>query len=175
MKINIPFFYKKLPLIIERDNLYLGQVYNNETKIPERKILCTGWFDSIEDVLFEAPHYSIDGKKGYTVKQLVELGTFLKYLGYPERLRTKDIRKIYNQVLSSTRTLHQYCKIFGVARVSQTGNRRNTYWPFAHLSSIIGHEQFYDLEELISLPTIPSDLEQQNDDYSFRKRLFFIP
>lgn len=175
MKINIQFFSKKLPLIIERDNLYLGQVYNNETKMPERKILCTGWFDCAEDILFDSPHYSINGKKGYTVTQLVTLGTFLKHLGYPEKLSVKDIKQIYKYILSSTKTLHRHCELFGIARVRNGYKGKNTYWPYPHRKQIMDHELFYDLEELISLPTKPSDLEKQNDSCSFQKKLFFIP
>ena len=174
MKINIPFFYKRLPLIIERDSLYLGQVYNNDSKLPERKILCTDWFEGVKDVLFESPNYSTRSKKGYTVNQLVALGAFLEQLGYPSKLRAKDIKKIYHEVLSSTKTLHKYCEIFGVVRVREGHKGKHAYWPSANRPRIIGHEEFYHLEDLISLPIKPSIQEKQNERYSFQKRLFFI-
>ena len=174
MKINLQFFNKRLPLIIERDNLYLGQVYNNDTKMPERKILCLGWIDCPEDILFVSPNYGINGKNGYTVKKMVALGAFLKHLGYPENLRVKDIKQIYKHVLSSTKVLYQHCELFGVARVSNGDKGNPAYLPNLHRPYKISPEAFYKLEELISLPTNPSGLEKQNDTASFQKRLFFI-
>jgi len=175
MKINKPFFLRKLPLTVERDNLYLGEVYNNNTEFSERKILCTSLVDCVEDVLFEAPHYSLTEKEGYTVKKTVTLGLLLKYLGYPEKLNARDIRRIYNQILSSTEILHKYYKIFGVVRVREGYMRKYAYWPSLNCSSALGYEDFCKLESLISLPTVPSELEREDERYSFQKRLFFIP
>lgn len=175
MKINMQFFCKRTPIIIERDSLYLGQVYNNDTENSERKILFTIWFDGIEDVMFDSPNYCINDKIGYTVNNPVFLGSFLEELGYPSRLNNRDLRRIYSQLLSSTKAIYQNCRLFGVAKVEQGYKGNYTYLPFANIAGVIDHEIFYKLEELISLPVKPSNLEKQNEQYSFQKRLFFIP
>lgn len=175
MKINMPFFYKKPSLVIKREQLYLGALYNNDFGITERKILCVKRFDGVKDVLFKSPNYTIDGTSGYTVERLVQLDQFLQHLGYSERLNAKDLRKIYRQVLSSTKTLHKHCDLFGIVKVRSGRKGEYSYWPYYQKSDIMDYEDFYNLKELISFPIKPSDLEKQNDQYSFQKRLIFIP
>lgn len=153
----------------------MGKVYNTKTLKAERMILCEKHDDKVEDMLFSSPHYSIDTHETYTVTSLIPLSIFLRRLNYLKKLSEFDIKRIYYQVLFSTKTLHENCGLFGVKKCERG---YKGYFVFLkdkwNCYTELTYEDFKLFEQLLQLPINPSIKEQIHGRKPFVKKMFFI-
>lgn len=174
LNINESFFKQDKPIIVDRENFYLGAVINNGTQSLERKIVCQKQDSKTVDILFDSPNYEIEGLSKYSVVDLVSLDKLLDKLEYPKGLQVRDIKFIYYFILSSTRILYQNADLFGATRLER-GYKGLTYYGknICH-NGEIPFEEFVKLERNLKLPINPTKEEKKSSDKTFKKQMFFI-
>lgn len=172
MAINLTSLNQKA---FKRNNLFLGKVMDPYLS-GQRKILFEMREDKkVEDVLYNSPNYQVGESEDYfKVMDEVSLSDFLYYLGYPSELNTTDIKRLYYQVLSSTRTLYKHHEFFGAKKCERGYKCAYVYLKDPNGHGYVPFDSFASLESSILLPTKPSMQEIARSEKTFQKKMFFV-
>lgn len=169
MYINKKFF--------ERNNLYVGTVYNTKTIEFERKIFCQKTKDNkYEDILYDTPQYNslYNGKQTYLIEKLVNLEGYLAWLGASQEMSASEFKKVYYSALKNVDKLYKHAGLFEVQRVERGYKSLYAYVRDDSRPRPLSYGYFKDLEQVLELPTKPTHEEMQRSDKTFKKKMFLI-